>query len=66
LRLQKGRSRAHGQDKTDKEIEWQVTRGTRVEIELEAKYHKGRQSVEEYLEQTVIANPHVSIETARR
>ena len=46
---------------TDKEIEWKVTRGTRVEIELEAKYHKGRQSVEEYLEQTVIANPHVTI-----
>ena len=46
----------------DKEVDWKVTRGTRVEIELEAKYHKGRQSVEEYLEQTVIANPHVAIE----
>ncbi|MCF7975185.1 MAG: DNA topoisomerase VI subunit B [Phycisphaerae bacterium] len=46
----------------DQEIEWKVTSGTRVEIELEAKYHKGRQSVEEYLEQTAIANPHVAIE----
>jgi len=46
----------------DDAIEWPVERGTRVEIELEAKYQKGRQSVEEYLEQTAIANPHVSLE----
>jgi DNA topoisomerase VI subunit B len=32
--------------------------GTIVAIELEAKYQKGRQSVDEYLEQTAIANPH--------
>lgn len=46
----------------DETTEWKVQRGTRVEIELEAKYQKGRQSVEEYLEQTVIANPHVRLE----
>jgi len=46
----------------DEEVEWPVERGTKVEIELEAKYQKGRQSVEEYLEQTAIANPHVSLE----
>lgn len=46
----------------DQEIEWPVQRGTRVEIELEAKFQKGRQSVEEYLEQTAIANPHVSLQ----
>ena len=46
----------------DEEVEWSVERGTKVEIELEAKYQKGRQSVEEYLEQTAIANPHVSLE----
>ncbi len=45
----------------DETIEWERPRGTRVEIELEAKYQKGRQSVEEYLEQTAIANPHVRI-----
>ena len=45
----------------DETIDWPVDRGTRVEIELEAKYQKGRQSVEEYLEQTAIANPHVSL-----
>jgi DNA topoisomerase-6 subunit B len=46
----------------DDTVEWPVQRGTQVEIELEAKFQKGRQSVEEYLEQTAIANPHVSLE----
>jgi DNA topoisomerase-6 subunit B len=32
--------------------------GTQVEIELEGRYLKGRQSIDEYLEQTAIANPH--------
>ncbi len=42
------------------EIEWiEVTHGTRVTIELEAKYQRGRGSVDEYLEQAAIANPHV-------
>ena len=35
--------------------------GTQVGIELEARYVKGRQSIEEYLEQTAIANPHAQI-----
>jgi DNA topoisomerase-6 subunit B len=35
--------------------------GTEVVIELEGKYNKGRQSVDEYLEQTAIANPHSQI-----
>ena len=43
----------------DETVDWPVQRGTKVEIELEAKFQKGRQSVEEYLEQTAIANPHV-------
>ncbi|HUT45568.1 MAG TPA: DNA topoisomerase VI subunit B [Sedimentisphaerales bacterium] len=46
----------------DETVEWPVQRGTKVEIELEAKFQKGRQSVEEYLEQTAIANPHVSLQ----
>ena len=46
----------------DETVEWPVQRGTKVEIELEAKYQKGRQSVEEYLEQTAIANPHVTLQ----
>ena len=35
--------------------------GTRVTIEMEAKFQRGRGSVEEYLEQTAIANPHTRI-----
>ena len=46
----------------DETVDWPVQRGTKVEIELEAKYQKGRQSVEEYLEQTAIANPHVLLQ----
>ncbi|MEA3226803.1 MAG: DNA topoisomerase VI subunit B, partial [Planctomycetota bacterium] len=46
----------------DETVDWPVARGTKVEIELEAKFQKGRQSVEEYLEQTAIANPHVSLD----
>ncbi|GHT37213.1 hypothetical protein FACS189427_09890 [Planctomycetales bacterium] len=44
------------------EIEWvEVEHGTRVTIELEAKYTRGRGSVDEYLEQTAISNPHVTL-----
>ncbi len=35
--------------------------GTHVVIEIEGRYQKGRQSVDEYLEQTAIANPHARI-----
>ncbi|HMO13011.1 MAG TPA: DNA topoisomerase VI subunit B [Pirellulaceae bacterium] len=35
--------------------------GTRVTIEMEAGYKRGKGSVDEYLEQTAIANPHVTI-----
>ena len=42
-------------------VEWDVPHGTRVEIELEARYQRGRQSVDDYLQQTAIANPHVTI-----
>ena len=43
-------------------IEWiEVDHGTRVTIEMEAKYTRGRGSVDEYLEQTAISNPHVTL-----
>ncbi|MBX3414858.1 MAG: DNA topoisomerase VI subunit B [Pirellulales bacterium] len=43
-------------------IEWvEVDHGTRVTIELEGRYQRGRGSVDEYLEQTAIANPHVTL-----
>jgi DNA topoisomerase-6 subunit B len=45
----------------DEEAQWDVPHGTKVEIELEARHQKGRQSVETYLEQVSLANPHVCI-----
>lgn len=45
----------------EREVQWEKKHGTRVEIELEGRYQRGRQSVDEYLKQTSIANPHVSI-----
>jgi DNA topoisomerase-6 subunit B len=39
----------------------QLKSGTRVTIELEGRFVRGRGSVDEYLEQTAIANPHVTI-----
>ncbi len=43
----------------DDVIDWDAKHGTKVTIELEARYQRGRQSVDVYLEQTAIANPHV-------
>ena len=45
----------------DVEVEWDKDHGTRVEIELEATYKKGRRSVDDYIEQTALANPHVTL-----
>jgi DNA topoisomerase-6 subunit B len=43
-------------------IEWiELNHGTRVTIELEGRFIRGRGSVDEYLEQTAIANPHVTL-----
>lgn len=52
-----------GQAYIDKHgIEWVDQKsGTRVTIELEAKFVRGRGSVDEYLEQTAIANPHITL-----
>ena len=35
--------------------------GTVLSLELEAKYQKGKQGIDEYLKQTAISNPHVTI-----
>jgi DNA topoisomerase VI subunit B len=45
----------------NKKIEWDRPRGTQVTLEVEGKYQKGRASVDEYLDQIAIANPHVSL-----
>jgi DNA topoisomerase-6 subunit B len=43
----------------EKEVDWDRSRGTRVEMEMKASYVKGRrQSVLEYLKNTAIVNPH--------
>ena len=45
----------------DTEVDWESAHGTRVEIELEASYKKGRRSVDSYIQQTALANPHVQL-----
>ncbi|RMF07245.1 DNA topoisomerase VI subunit B [Candidatus Woesearchaeota archaeon] len=45
----------------DLEVNWHKEHGTRVEIDLEGSYNKGSQSVDEYIKQTAIINPHVTI-----
>ncbi len=42
----------------EEKTEWDKQHGTRVEIELEASYKKGRRSVDDYVEQTALSNPH--------
>jgi DNA topoisomerase-6 subunit B len=46
---------------TDSVWEWEPPHGTRVEIELVGTYKKGRHSLEDYVRQTAIANPHCEI-----
>jgi DNA topoisomerase-6 subunit B len=45
----------------DHEVEWIPAHGTRVELEIEATYKKGRHSVDGYVEQTAMANPHAQV-----
>ena len=42
-------------------VEWSAAHGTRVEIDMEARYQKGSRSVDMYLKQTAIANPHLTL-----
>ncbi|MCA8980715.1 MAG: DNA topoisomerase VI subunit B [Planctomycetes bacterium] len=46
---------------TQEVVEWDKDHGTRVEIDMEAKYQKGLRSVDMYLKQTAIANPHLTL-----
>tara|TARA_Y100000034_G_scaffold14075_1_gene14696 strand:- start:4135 stop:5943 length:1809 start_codon:yes stop_codon:yes gene_type:complete len=45
----------------ENEINWKKDHGTRVEIDLEGSYLGGSQSIDQYLKQTAITNPHVTI-----
>ena len=46
---------------SDEECEFELPTGTSVTITLEGKYLKGKQSVDEYISQTAMANPHTTI-----
>jgi DNA topoisomerase-6 subunit B len=45
----------------EEEKEWKKPQGTRIEIDLEGSYQKGAQSVDEYLKETAVVNPHVTL-----
>ncbi len=65
LKMDTSRNRADIVSDTERPSEESIFadgHGTEVAIELEGKHLKGRQSVDEYLEQTAIANPHARIE----
>lgn len=42
-------------------VEWKKDHGVKIELDLEAYYQKGGQSVNEYLKQTATINPHATI-----
>ncbi|MCH8067205.1 MAG: DNA topoisomerase VI subunit B [Nanoarchaeota archaeon] len=42
-------------------VKWNKEHGTRIEMDLEGSYQKGDQSVDQYLKQTAIVNPHVTL-----
>jgi DNA topoisomerase VI B subunit len=45
----------------DEEKDWNKDHGTKIEMDLEGSYMKGAQSVDEYLRETAIINPHATI-----
>lgn len=46
----------------EKELdEWDLDHGTQLTVELEAQYLKGKRSVDEFLFQVAVANPHVAL-----
>ena len=45
----------------DEECDFELATGTSVTITLEGKYQRGRQSVDEYIAQSAVANPHATI-----
>jgi DNA topoisomerase-6 subunit B len=47
--------------KRDAEVDWRKGQGTRVEIELEGTYRGGQHSVDSYIRQISLANPHAQI-----
>ena len=48
--------------KRDEEFAWDRPHGTRVEIELEGAWRGGQHSVDQYIRQISLANPHAQLE----
>ena len=48
--------------KAEEERDWpEKEHGTRIEVDLEGSYQKGSQSVDQYLKETAIVNPHTTL-----
>ncbi|MCP4006361.1 MAG: DNA topoisomerase VI subunit B [bacterium] len=47
--------------KKEEIVDWEAPHGTSVEIELEAAYRKGQHSVDNYIRQISLANPHAKL-----
>jgi DNA topoisomerase-6 subunit B len=47
--------------KSDRVVSWKKDHGTRVEIELEGAYRGGQHSVDAYIRQISLANPHATL-----
>jgi DNA topoisomerase-6 subunit B len=45
----------------EEEVNWKKEHGVKLELDIDASYQKGDQSVDSYLKQTAIANPHATI-----
>jgi DNA topoisomerase-6 subunit B len=45
----------------EEQVEWNKDHGTKIEMELEGSYNQGSQSIDEYLKETAIVNPHVTL-----
>lgn len=44
----------------DEEVSWKKDHGVKIELDVSASYQKGDQSVDSFLKQTAIANPHAT------
>ncbi|MBT4835182.1 DNA topoisomerase VI subunit B [Candidatus Woesearchaeota archaeon] len=42
-------------------IEWDKDHGTKISIEMEGKYQRGKRSVSEYMKYTAVSNPHARL-----
>jgi len=45
----------------ERAVEWEKEHGVKIELDIEGSYQKGDQSIDQYLKQTAIVNPHITI-----